>query len=66
MEDIRGEILRTFQMENLWPDQKSPRDDKFSHNEVSSLVLYVMRVWFPDFTTIHYDLALFYSTDSGG
>jgi len=29
------QIPRTFQMENLWPDQKSPRDDKFSHNEVS-------------------------------
>lgn len=28
-------ILRTFQMENLWPNQRSPRDDKFSHNEVS-------------------------------
>jgi len=29
------QIPRTFQMENLWPDQRSPRDDKFSHNEVS-------------------------------
>lgn len=44
-------------MENLWPNQKSPWDDKFSHNEVSSLGLYVMRVWFLDFTTVHYDPA---------